>query len=60
VKKKIGVVAILSLVIVIGLLFLSTGGKIAGVMISDYSISEKGDSMSLEVGLASKFLFQEA
>ncbi|WP_313152571.1 hypothetical protein [Lacrimispora sp.] len=48
-------IAILSLVIVIviGLLFLSTGGKIAGVMISDYSISEEGDIMALKVGVAS-------
>jgi len=53
VKKKIGVIAILSLVIVIGLLFLSTGGKIAGVIISDYSLSDEGDIMALKVGAAS-------
>ncbi|EXG85949.1 hypothetical protein K413DRAFT_2761 [Clostridium sp. ASBs410] len=52
-KKKIGVIAILSLVIVIGLLFLSTGGKIAGVIISDYSLSDEGDIMALKVGAAS-------
>jgi len=53
VKKKIGAIAILSLVIIIGLSFLSTGGKITSVMISDYSISEDGNVMTLKVGLAS-------
>ena len=52
-KKKIGVIAILSLIIVIALLFLRTGGKITNVMISDYSISEDGNVMTLKVGVVS-------
>lgn len=52
-KKKIGVIAILSLIIVIGLLLLSTGGKITSVMITDYSISEDGGVMTIKVGVAS-------
>ncbi len=52
-KKKIRVIAILSLIIVIGLLFLSTGGKMAGIMLTDYSISKDGNVMTLEVGVAS-------
>jgi len=61
---KIGDIAILTLVMVIGLLFLSPGKKTAGVMRSDYSISEVGDIMTLKVGLASSMgymrNFQEA
>jgi uncharacterized membrane protein len=53
VKKKIGVVGILLLLIVIGSLFFATGGKITGVMISNYSISEDGNVMTLKVGLVS-------
>ncbi|WP_315115702.1 hypothetical protein [uncultured Clostridium sp.] len=52
-KKKIRIVAVLSLIIVTGLLFLSTGGKITGIMLTDYSISEDGNVMTLEVGVAS-------
>lgn len=52
-KKKIKVTVILSLIIVIGLLFLSTGGKISGIMLTDYSISEDGNVMTLKVGVAS-------
>lgn len=52
VKKKIGVIAI-ALIIVIGLLFLNTGGKITNVMITDYSISQDGNTMTLKVGVAS-------
>lgn len=52
-KKKFGVTAVLLLIMVIGLLLLSTGGKITSVMITDYSISEAGDVMMLKVGLAS-------
>ncbi len=52
-KKIIGVIAILLLIIVTGLLFLNTGSKITSVMISDYSISEDGDIMTLKVGVAS-------
>lgn len=51
-KKKLGI-AILSFIIIIGLLFLSTGGKVTGVMLTDYAISEDGKVMTLEVGLAS-------
>lgn len=52
-KKKIRVIAILSLIIVTGVLFLSTGGKITSIMLTDYSISEDGNVMTLEVGVAS-------
>lgn len=52
-KKKIGVIVILSFIIVFVLLFLSTGGKITGVMLTDYSISEDGNVLTIEVGLAS-------
>lgn len=52
-KKKTGVIVILSLLIVIGLLFLRTGGKITSVMLTDYSISEDGNVMTIEVGIAS-------
>jgi hypothetical protein len=43
----------LSLIIVIGLLLLSTGGKTTSVMITDYSISRDSDVMTLKVGVAS-------
>jgi hypothetical protein len=33
--------------------FLSTGGKISGIMLTDYSISEDGNVMTLKVGVAS-------
>ena len=49
-KKKISVVAIL-LVIGISFLFFSTGGKIANVMLTDYSISDDGNVMTLKVGV---------
>lgn len=51
-KKQIGII-MLSLIIVSGLLLLSTGGKIASVMLNDYSISKDGNVMTLKVGVAS-------
>lgn len=51
-KKKIGII-ILTLIIVSGLLILSTGGKIASVMLNDYSISKDGKVLTLKVGVAS-------
>lgn len=51
-KKKISVVAIF-LVIGISFLFFSTGGKIASVMLRDYSISEEGNVMTIKVGVIS-------
>lgn len=53
VKKKIGVIAVLSLIIVFGLLLIGTGGKVTSVMITDYSVPEGGDVIKLKVGLAS-------
>jgi len=53
VKKKIGVIAIFSLIIVAGLLILGTGGKITDVMLINYSISEGGNVITLKVGKAS-------
>lgn len=53
-KKKIGVIAILSIIIIlIGLLFFRTGGKISGVMLNDYSVFEDSNVMTLQVGLES-------
>ena len=52
-KKKLGVIAVLTIIIVIGLLFLSTGGKMASVMLVDYSLSEDGKMITLKVGVAS-------
>jgi hypothetical protein len=51
-KKQIGII-IISLVIASGLLLLSTGGKIASVMLNDYSVSKDGNVMTLKVGVAS-------
>jgi hypothetical protein len=51
VKKKIRFIVILSLIIVIGLLVLSTGRKITGVMITDYSVSKVGNIITLKVGV---------
>lgn len=51
-KKKIGII-ILSLIIVCGLLYQSTSGKIASVMLMDYSTSKDSDAMTLKVGVAS-------
>ncbi|SHN83522.1 hypothetical protein [Desulfitobacterium chlororespirans] len=51
-KKKLGVIAILTIIIVIGLLFLCTGGKMASAMLVDYSLSEDGKIMTLKVGVA--------
>lgn len=51
--KKIGYIILISIFIVVVMLFLSTGSKIAGVMISDYTISEDGNTMTLKVGLVS-------
>lgn len=33
--------------------FLSAGGKIKGIMLNDYSISQDGDTMALKVGVSS-------
>ncbi len=52
-KRKIGVIALLSIIIVVGLLFLSTGGKITNVILTDYSISEDGKVMTLKVAVMS-------
>ncbi|MDF2590428.1 MAG: hypothetical protein K0S41_4271 [Anaerocolumna sp.] len=52
-KKKIVIIAALTIVIAIGLLILSTGGKMAGIFLNDYSISEDGNVMTLNVGVAS-------
>lgn len=52
-KKKVKVIIVLSLIIVTGFLFLSTGGKITNIMLTDYSISENSDIMTLKVGVAS-------
>lgn len=51
-KKKLGLVAMFLCILFIGLLF-STGGKMGGVGITDYSISEDGDVMTLKVSVIS-------
>jgi hypothetical protein len=51
-KKRIVIVTILIIIVVLGLL-LSTGGKMAGIFLDDYSISEDGKVMILKVGVAS-------
>lgn len=52
-NKKIGVITILSFLLVIVILYLSTGGKISGVMINNYTVSKDGNVMTINVGLAS-------
>lgn len=51
-KKKIAVTFIF-LLIVIGFLFFSTGGKRTDIMLTDYSISEDGNIITINVAVAS-------
>lgn len=51
-KKKIAVALIL-LFIVIGFLFLSTGGKRTDIMLMDYSISEDSKTLTMNIAVAS-------
>lgn len=51
-KKRIVLATILTIIVALGLL-LSTGGKMAGVFLDDYSVSEDGKVMTLKVGVAS-------
>lgn len=44
---------IFSLVVVMGLMLLRTGGKVADVFLDNYSMSETGNVMTLEVGVES-------
>ena len=52
-KTKVGVIAILLILIAAGLLLLSTGGKRTDVMLNDFSISEDGKVMTLKVCVVS-------
>lgn len=52
-KKKTIIITILLIIISIGLLLFSTGGKITGIILNDYSLSHDGKVMSIKVGLAS-------
>jgi uncharacterized membrane protein len=52
-NKKIVISIVVSIIIVIGLLILSTGGKMGGAFLSDYKVSEDGKVMTLKVGVAS-------
>lgn len=52
-KKKTGMTVAVTLIIVMVLLFLSTGGKIGSIMLLDYSVSEDGSTMKMKVGIAS-------
>lgn len=53
VKKKIVIITMSAIILVIGLLFLSTGGKITSVFLNNFSISEDGNVMTLKVSVAS-------
>lgn len=55
-KKKIRNIVIL-LLLIIGLLLFITGGKMAGIMLMDYSISKDSNEMILKVGVASSMGF---
>lgn len=52
-KKKIAFVATVLLITIIGVLFLSTGGRITSVSLTSYSISEENDQLALKVSVAS-------
>lgn len=52
-KKKIVLIIILAIIIAIGMLLLSTGGKRTDIVLIDYSISEDGNVMTLKVGVVS-------
>ncbi len=43
----------IGIIIIIVVLVLSTGGRISGIMISDYTTTEDGSIMTLKVGVAS-------
>lgn len=51
-KKGITVIVIL-LLTVIGILFFSTGGKRTDIILNDYTVSEDGSIMTINVGVAS-------
>lgn len=51
-KKKIVFVVIL-LLTAMGILIYSTGGKRADIILNDYSVSEDGNIMTINVGVAS-------
>jgi len=50
-KKKTGF--IIFLVVVMGLLFLGTGGKAPDAFLANYAMSETGNEMTLQVGIES-------
>lgn len=52
-KKKILVTTVALIVILIGVLLYSTGGKMGGIFLDDYSVSKDGSQMTLKVGVAS-------
>jgi uncharacterized membrane protein len=52
-KRIVVIITTLTIVLALGMLILSTGGKMAGIMINKYSISEDGSVMTLKVGVAS-------
>ena len=53
-------IAIIGIIIMLVILVLSTGGKISGIMILDYSTSEDGCKMTLRVGVASSIGYTRA
>lgn len=51
-KVKI-LIAVFISILIIGILILSTGGKMGSAFLSDYKVSENGNIMTLKVGVAS-------
>lgn len=52
-KKKILITLVAFTVIMVGVLLYSTGGKMGGIFLDEYSVSEDGSQMTLKVGVAS-------
>ncbi len=52
-NKKVIITIILMIMLTVSLILFSTGGKIAGIFLNDYSVSEDENTMTLRVGVAS-------
>jgi hypothetical protein len=53
VNRKVILTIILMIILAASLILFSTGGKIAGIFLNDYSVSDDGNAMTLRVGVAS-------
>lgn len=51
-KRKIGMVAVLTVIIIIAVLFLGTG-KVSSAMLEDYFVAGDGGAIEMKVGVAS-------